>query len=65
MRCLRCNREFDNPIPKITNPKGITEIACKDWCPKCNAIAMSMVYRGGSAYLIEKGTKLRDTEVDI
>lgn len=49
--CRRCNREFDSPVPEITNPDNPNyEIACSEWCPACNALAMSVVFRESSAY---------------
>lgn len=52
MKCIRCNREYTNPIPKIRNTKGNpqTEIAAVDYCPNCNRVVMSAVYRNNSAY---------------
>lgn len=50
MICLRCKKEFENPIPPITNTKGVEEIATVRWCADCNALTMSVLYRGGSAY---------------
>jgi len=50
MKCLRCGRELDNPVPEVVNPGGIRDIACEEWCAACNALAMSVVYRESSAY---------------
>lgn len=49
-RCRRCGREFSNPVPEVTYPEGIHEIACDEWCADCNALAMSIVFRESSAY---------------
>lgn len=48
--CLRCNRYFEKREIEETNPGGLSEIACVDWCPACNKLAMSIVYRDRSAY---------------
>ncbi len=50
MKCLRCGKEYDDPVPEIIQPDGVTEIATREWCAGCNAFAMSIVYRGRSAY---------------
>jgi len=61
MECKRCHKEFENPVPEVTYPEGIHEIASKEWCAACNALVMSIVYRESSAYNIfkthEKGVK--------
>lgn len=50
-KCMRCGLPFTNPIPEKMNDKGTdTEIATIDWCPKCNAVAMSAVRRYDTAY---------------
>lgn len=52
-KCLRCEAGFDNPVPKVTNPEGgRAEIACIHWCPKCNAIAMSVLFREQCVYQV-------------
>lgn len=51
--CLRCGREFTNPVPEVTNPGLIRDIACKGWCAACNAFTMSVVYRWSSAYAVD------------
>ncbi len=50
--CKRCGREYDNPVPPITNtdPNFNREIATADWCAGCNAFVASIVHRGRSAY---------------
>lgn len=50
MKCLRCKRDFENPVPSVTNADGNMEIACRDWCPDCNTLAMSIIFRESSAY---------------
>ena len=54
-RCLRCGKEFSNPVPEVVNPEGNREIATKEWCPKCNGLAMGIIFRQSSAYKIPKG----------
>lgn len=49
-KCRRCGREFSNPVPEVTYPEGIHEIACKEWCAECNTYAMSVTFRWSSAY---------------
>ena len=50
-KCRRCGIEFGNPVPEVTNPEGRNkEIACVEWCPRCNKVAMAALYRGASAY---------------
>jgi len=48
--CLRCGEPFEDPRPTPDYPEKNTEIACVNWCPKCNAEVMSYVMRGSSAY---------------
>ena len=48
--CKRCGKEFENPIPEIKKPDGNKEIATIEWCAECNEFAMSILYRGRSAY---------------
>lgn len=48
--CLRCRKPFDSPIPEVTYPEGLEEIACIGWCPDCNALVMSIIYRESSSY---------------
>ncbi len=48
--CLRCGKEFSNPIPPVTNPEGYTEIATDLWCADCNALVMTVLSRGRTAY---------------
>ncbi len=50
MECRRCKADFDNPVPPVTQSDGIEEIACKEWCPECNTLAMSVIFRESSAY---------------
>ena len=50
MECLRCTKEFEKSVPKVTNPKGVKEIATREYCAECNAFVMSILYRGNSAY---------------
>jgi DNA-directed RNA polymerase subunit RPC12/RpoP len=57
MRCLRCGKEFDNPYPEIKIKDRNTEIACKEWCAKCNELVMHVLYRGRSAYQSPKLSK--------
>jgi DNA-directed RNA polymerase subunit RPC12/RpoP len=53
VKCLRCGKEYDNPIPKVTNLEGeITEIMTKDWCARCNAIGTSVLFRERCAYQV-------------
>lgn len=54
-KCRRCGQEFDNPVPEVTHSEGSHEIACEEWCPDCNILAMSVIFRGFSAYRKEKG----------
>lgn len=49
-KCLRCGKDFDDPVPEITYPEGIREIATKEYCAGCNAFVMSIVFRESSAY---------------
>lgn len=53
--CLRCKKEFSDCVPEVTHPEGIHEIACSEWCAKCNAFTMSVVFRESSAYRVAKG----------
>ena len=53
MKCLRCDREFDNPIPEVTDPNGRYEIATSEWCAGCNAFTMSVLLRWASAYRVK------------
>lgn len=48
--CLRCRREFTNPVPEVHFPDGHKEIACIQWCSDCNSYAMSVEFRDSSAY---------------
>ena len=60
MNCLRCGREFNNPVPEVVNPKGNKEIACVHWCGDCNSKVMGIIFRHTSAYrkrLMPKGGK--------
>lgn len=51
--CRRCGKEYDNPVPPVTNPKGeITEIMTVEWCPQCNAVGASVLFREKSAYQV-------------
>lgn len=52
-RCRRCGKEFDSPVPEVTYPGGIVEIASHEWCAECNAFAMNIVYRWSSAYRVD------------
>ena len=52
MECLRCGREFTNPTPEVLRPGGNLEIASKDWCSACNKLAMAVVFRWSSAYVM-------------
>ena len=53
-KCLRCNKEFDNPVPEVTNvsPHAITEIATEDWCSDCNRLTMNLMFREATAYKV-------------
>lgn len=51
--CLRCGKAFVNPVPPVTVPSGDHEIACEDWCAKCNAFTMSIIRRWSTAYKVE------------
>lgn len=53
-KCRRCGREFTNPVPEVTIPTGNKEIACREWCPDCNCLTMSIVYRESTAYRKER-----------
>lgn len=54
MPCLRCGRDYEDPVPSVTNPDGqSTEIATREWCPDCNRIAMMAVRRHSSAYFLK------------
>jgi len=48
--CLRCGREFENPVPEVIDPEGGKEIATSEWCSDCNKLVMSIVFREVSAY---------------
>ncbi len=48
--CVRCGKEYDEPIPKVTDPTGIKEIASEHFCADCNALIMTVIYRNRSAY---------------
>ncbi len=50
MKCLRCSREFDNPIPEVINHEGNHGIASVEWCAECNKRAMAALLRTASAY---------------
>jgi len=51
MKCLRCGRDFEDPVPSVLQPDGdFTEIMCRDWCSDCNKIGLLVVYRGKSIY---------------
>lgn len=52
--CLRCGKEFDSPVPEVTYPGGINEIACNEWCAECNKFAVSILFRWSSAYRIKR-----------
>lgn len=53
MNCLRCGAEFDNPVPPVTNPEGrMDEIMSVHWCPDCNAIGNSVLFRENAAYQV-------------
>ena len=53
MKCLRCGLEYDNPVPEVTNPEGqIMEIMTVEWCPACNAIGVSVLFRERCAYQV-------------
>jgi len=52
--CRRCGRPVNNPVPEVTHPEGNYEIATEEWCADCNALTMSVVFRGISAYRLEK-----------
>lgn len=54
MSCLRCGRDFSDPVPSVTNPDGRNpEVACRDWCGDCNRIAMMAVHRTSSLYFFQ------------
>lgn len=53
-KCRRCGREFDNPVPEVTYPKGLHEIATSEWCAECNVFTMSIVFRESSAYKVRR-----------
>lgn len=53
MKCLRCDKEFDNPVPEVTVPNGRHEIATSEWCAECNAFTMNVVLRWASAYKVK------------
>jgi len=49
--CLRCGREYDNPIPEVVDPtRTQKEIATSEWCADCNRLAMSVLFRESSVY---------------
>lgn len=51
MKCLRCGRKYENPVPETANSEGtVREIATVEWCSDCNRLAMSVVFRDRSAY---------------
>jgi len=52
MKCLRGGKEYNNPIPEVSNPEGIKEIATREWCSDCNALTMAVIFRRSSAYRI-------------
>ena len=49
-KCLRCKNEFESREIEEVNPGGNSEIACVDWCPACNIVAMTVLRREQSAY---------------
>ena len=61
MKCLRCGKEFENPMPEITVSDGYKEIASVLYCASCNAFVMSVLFRDRSAYDIFKD-KRKPTE---
>ena len=50
--CKRCGREYDDPVPPITNPGRYinTEIMSREWCAGCNTVGAMAIHRGTSAY---------------
>lgn len=52
-KCRRCGKEFDNPMPEVTYPEGINEIACREWCAECNQFAVTILFRWSSAYRVK------------
>lgn len=50
--CLRCGREFENPVPPVVNPEGGREIATSEFCADCNKLIMSVVFRDATAYRV-------------
>ncbi len=53
MNCLRCGREFDDPVPEVTYPEGINEVTCREWCAECNQFTVSVLFRWSSAYRVK------------
>lgn len=59
-KCLRCGRQFSNPIPKVRNLNAPRcellhkDIATLEWCANCNRIAVSGIFRNNSAYFDPK-----------
>ena len=54
-KCLRCGKDFRDPVPEIVNPGGNVEIATADWCAACNKAAMAALGRQRSAYWEQGG----------
>ena len=48
--CLRCGKEYDEPIPEVTHPEGDREIASVHYCARCNTLIMTVLFRNNSAY---------------
>jgi len=52
-KCKRCGKEFDDPVPLVTNPSGYhTEICTDKWCPGCNRIGIIPIHRKASVYYV-------------
>lgn len=66
MNCLRCGKEFENPVPEVTNisQTANSEIATSDWCADCNRLAMNVVFRESTFYKV-KARVLGHTQIAV
>ena len=51
--CKRCGKPYTNPMPEITYPDGVCEIATTEYCAGCNAFLMNVLFRWSSAYRVK------------
>ena len=61
--CVRCGAFFDTPVPVVTNPDGIREITCGEWCAPCNAFTIRLVNRRSSCFTRPDGSLGMDPRV--